>query len=139
TFNGKPAHARTCKELSAATLATTGPHYFTDGEGAQFMALAARTNHRSMLMGGDCYNYALLASGHIDVVCEAGLKLHDFAALAPGVEGAGGTMGDGNGGPLHIGSDGRVLALGDAARLDDVLAAMASGAGHGHDHGHDHD
>ena len=138
TFNGREVHARPCKELSAATLATTGPHYFRDDEGAQFMALAARTNHKCMLMGGDCYNYALLASGHIDIVCEAGLKLHDFAALAPVVEGAGGTMCDWNGEPLHIGSDGRVLALGDAARLDDVLAAMASGAGHHHDHDHDH-
>ena len=136
TFNGVEARARPCKELAAAALATTGPHYFSDDEGAQFMALAARTDHRSMLMGGDCYNYALLASGHIDIVCEAGLKLHDFAALAPVVEGAGGTMCDWNGEPLHAASDGRVLALGDAARLDDVLAAMASGAGHGGDHGH---
>jgi histidinol phosphatase-like enzyme (inositol monophosphatase family) len=131
-FNGSEVHTRPCKELSAATLATTGPHYFSDGEGAQFMALAARTNHKCMLMGGDCYNYALLASGHIDIVCEAGLKLHDFAALAPIVEGAGGTMCDWRGEPLHAASDGRVLALGDAARLDDVLAALESGAAHRH-------
>jgi fructose-1,6-bisphosphatase/inositol monophosphatase family enzyme len=85
-----------------------------------------------MLMGGDCYNYALLASGHIDIVCEAGLKLHDFAALAPIVEGAGGTMCDWRGEPLHAASDGRVLALGDAARLDGVLAALESGAAHRH-------
>lgn len=132
TFNGKEVHTRSCKELSAATLATTGPHYFADDEGAQFMALAARTNHKCMLMGGDCYNYALLASGYIDIVCEAGLKLHDFAALAPIVEGAGGTMCDWQGEPLHAASGGRVLALGDAARLDDVLAAMESAAAHRH-------
>jgi histidinol phosphatase-like enzyme (inositol monophosphatase family) len=125
TFNGRPAHTRACKELSQAVLATTGPHYFDDHDGAHFMALAAKTDHKRMVMGGDCYNYAMLASGHIDVVCEAGLKLYDFAALVPVVEGAGGTMCDWNGEPLHAGSDGHVLAIGDPARLEDVLEALA--------------
>lgn len=54
-FNGKPARSRTCPKLSEATLATTGPHYFDDHDGAHFMALAARSDHRRMVMGGDCY------------------------------------------------------------------------------------
>jgi histidinol phosphatase-like enzyme (inositol monophosphatase family) len=124
-FNGQPAKTRACRELADATLATTGPHYFDDHDGAHFMGLAAKTDHKRMVMGGDCYNYALLASGHIDVVCEAGLKLHDWAALVPVVEGAGGTMCDWNGDPLHAGSTGHVLALGDPARLEDVVAALA--------------
>ena len=124
TLNGKPVRSRLCRELSGATLATTGPHYFDDHDGGHFMGLAAKTDHKRMVMGGDCYNYALLASGHLDVVCEAGLKLHDFAALVPVVEGAGGTMCDWNGDPLHAGSDGHVLALGDPARLEDVVAAL---------------
>ena len=125
TFNGAPARSRACRLLSEATLATTGPHYFDDHDGAHFMGLAARTDHKRMVMGGDCYNYALLASGHIDVVCEAGLKLHDWAALVPVVEGAGGTMCDWDGDPLHAGSTGHVIALGDPARLEDVVAAIA--------------
>lgn len=124
-FNGQPARTRACRQLSDATLATTGPHYFDDHDGAHFMGLAAKTDHKRMVMGGDCYNYALLASGHIDVVCEAGLKLHDWAALVPVVEGAGGTMCDWNGDPLHAGSTGHVIALGDPARLEDVVAAIA--------------
>jgi histidinol phosphatase-like enzyme (inositol monophosphatase family) len=125
TLNGQPAHTRHCRELAHAAIATTGPHYFDDHDGAHFMALAAKTDHKRMVMGGDCYNYAMLASGHLDLVCEAGLKLHDFAALAPVVEGAGGTMCDWNGDPLHAGSDGHVVALGDPARLEDVLEALA--------------
>jgi len=125
TLNGSPARTRPCRSLAEATLATTGPHYFDDHEGGHFMALAARTDHRRMVMGGDCYNYAMLASGHLDVVCEANLKLHDWAALVPVVEGAGGTMCDWNGDPLHAGSSGHVLALGDPARLEDVIAALA--------------
>src|SRR5690606_5295156 len=83
TFNGRDIRTRPCRELSLATLATTGPHYFDDHDGGHFMALAARTDHRRMVMGGDCYNYGALAMGQVDVVCEAGLKLHDFAALVP--------------------------------------------------------
>ena len=124
-LNGQPVRTRSCRELSDATLATTGPHYFNDHDGEHFMGLAAKTDHRRMVMGGDCYNYALLASGHLDIVCEANLKLHDYAALVPVVEGAGGTMCDWNGEPLHAASSGHVLALGDPARLDDVVEALA--------------
>lgn len=127
TFNGRPASTRSCQELSQATLATTGPHYFDDHQGSHFMALAARTDHRRMVMGGDCYNYGMLASGFLDLVCEANLQLHDWAALVPIVEGAGGLMCDWNGEPLHAGSDGHVLALGDPARLEDVVEALACG------------
>jgi len=125
TFNGQPVRTRTCRSLAEATLATTGPHYFDDHDGAHFMGLAARTDHRRMVMGGDCYNYAMLATGQLDLVCEANLQLHDWAALVPVVEGAGGTMCDWNGDPLHAGSSGHVLALGDPARLEDVIGALA--------------
>ena len=126
TLNGNEVASRTCRELTDATIATTGPQYFTQSEGDMFMALAQKTDHKRMIMGGDCYNYALLACGFVDVVCESGLKLHDFAALVPVVEGAGGMMCDWNGEPLHARSDGHVLALGDPARLEDVLEALGS-------------
>lgn len=125
TLNGAAVRTRACRSLGDATLATTGPHYFDDHDGAHFMGLAAKTDHRRMVMGGDCYNYAMLASGHLDVVCESNLKLHDWAALVPVVEGAGGTMCDWTGDPLHAGSSGHVLALGDPARLDDVIETLA--------------
>ena len=125
TLNGAPVQTRACRALADAALATSGPQYFTQHDGDHFMELAARTAHKRMLFGGDCYNYALLASGHIDVVVEAGLKLHDFAALIPVVTGAGGMMSDWSGEPLHAGSDGHVIAIGDPARLDDVLEGLA--------------
>ncbi len=89
------------------------------------MALAAKTAHKRMLWGGDCYNYGLLAAGQIDLVVEAGLKLHDFAALVPIIEGSGGLMCDWTGEPLHAVSDGHIIALGDSARLEDVLESLA--------------
>jgi len=124
TLNGKPVATRRCRELSGAVLASSGPQYFDDEGAARFMALAAKTAHSRMIWGGDCYNYGLLAAGQIDLVVESGLKLHDFAALVPVVEGAGGMMCDWAGEPLHAGSKGDVIALGDPARLEEMLEAM---------------
>jgi inositol-phosphate phosphatase / L-galactose 1-phosphate phosphatase / histidinol-phosphatase len=124
TLNGKAARSRGCRSLAEATLATSGPQYFSQHDGDHFMVLAAKTAHKRMLFGGDCYNYALLASGHIDLVVEAGLKLHDFAALIPIIIGSGGMISDWSGDPLHAASDGHVIAVGDPARLDDVLGAL---------------
>jgi inositol-phosphate phosphatase / L-galactose 1-phosphate phosphatase / histidinol-phosphatase len=128
-FNGTSAKTRPCRDLAGATLATTGPHYFSDHDAEHFMALAAKCAHRRMVFGGDCYNYGLLASGHIDLVVESGLKLYDFAALVPIVEGAGGMMCDWSGEPLTAASQGDMIAAGDPARIDDVLEALAC---HGH-------
>ena len=126
TLNGRAVRTRPCRELSDAVLASTGPQYFDEHAAEHFMALAARTSRRTV-WGGDCYNYGLLASGHLDLVVEAGLKLHDFAALVPVVEGAGGMMTDWDGEPLHEGSAGHVIALGDPARLEDVVEGLACG------------
>ncbi len=123
-LNGKPAAARPLKELGEAVLATTSPHLFSNEEADAFMAVAKQVAEKKIIYGGDCYNYGLVASGHIDVVIEAGLKLYDYAALVPVVEGAGGIMADWQGNPLDAGSDGTVIALGDPARLEDVLEAM---------------
>ena len=125
TLNGKAVRTRSCRSLGEAVLASSGPQYFDEHNAEHFMALAAKTAHKRMVWGGDCYNYGLLAAGHIDLVVESGLKLHDFAALVPVVEGAGGMMCDWNGEPLHAASDGHVIALGDPARLEDVLEALA--------------
>jgi inositol-phosphate phosphatase / L-galactose 1-phosphate phosphatase / histidinol-phosphatase len=124
-LNGTPVRTRSCPSLGQAVLASTGPQYFDDHSAEHFMSLAAKTAHKRMVWGGDCYNYGLLAAGHIDLVVENGLKLHDFAALVPIVEGAGGMMCDWNGEPLHAASRGDVIALGDAARMEDVLEGLA--------------
>ncbi|KQN19315.1 histidinol phosphate phosphatase [Sphingomonas sp. Leaf33] len=122
-LNGKPTRTRRCRDLADALLATTSPALFADDELHAFEHLDAKV--RSTVLGGDCYNYACLASGYLDVVVESGLKLHDFAALVPVVEGAGGVMCDWSGDPLHAGSAGDVIAAGDAARVEDILEAMS--------------
>jgi inositol-phosphate phosphatase / L-galactose 1-phosphate phosphatase / histidinol-phosphatase len=125
TYNGAPVRARACRQLSDAILASTAPQLFPGCTGEHFSLLAR--DCRDTIWGGDCYNYALIASGHVDIVVEAGLKLHDIAALVPVVEGAGGRMCDWQGDPLTHDSDGQVIAVGDPARLDDVLEALSAG------------
>jgi inositol-phosphate phosphatase / L-galactose 1-phosphate phosphatase / histidinol-phosphatase len=122
-FNGKPAEARRCRDLKDAILGTTSPALFDDSQLHAFEHLDAAV--MSTVLGGDCYNYGCVASGWMDVVVEAGLKLHDFAALVPVVEGAGGRMCDWQGDPLHAGSNGEVIAAGDPARVEEILEALA--------------
>ena len=94
------------EDIAAARLSTTDPRaggYFGAGAAARFDKVAARA--RVCRFSLDAYAYALLASGEIDLVIENSLKRHDFAALAPVVEGAGGVITAWSGEPL--GSDER--------------------------------
>lgn len=59
---------------------------------------------------GDCYLYAMLASGWIDVVLEADMKIYDFLPLVLIVEQAGGIITDWQGQPLSKESNGQILA-----------------------------
>ena len=129
TLNGKPATTRRCRSLEGARVATTSPHAFAEEEVDAYLRVVAKAypKHPLPVYGGDCYNYGLLASGHLDIVIESGLKLHDYAALVPIVEGAGGQMSDWQGNPLDADSDGSVLALGEPARLEEVLQALGGG------------
>ena len=86
------------------------------------LAAAVRRNY----WGGDCYAYGLLALGQIDVIAEATMKLWDWAALVPVVEGAGGRVTDWAGQPLRPDGDGRVLAVGDPALLPQSSRCLTS-------------
>ncbi len=108
--------------MSAALLATTSPYLIPEARRAGFELVAAAAD---TLLGGDCYLYGLLASGHLDLVCEAGLAAHDYSALVPVVEGAGGFISDWRGRPLGLGSDGSLLAAGDARVHAAALALLA--------------
>lgn len=123
--SGRPARVRGCPGLGHARLSTTGPQYFTEAGRRAFERIAARA--KLLSYGGDCYQYGLVASGSIDLVIESGLSLHDFAALAPVVTGAGGVMTDWQGRPLDAVSGGEVIAAGDARVHAAVIEALARG------------
>ena len=95
-----------CTELSEATLFTTFPEVGSPDEGAAFRRVAEQV--KLVRYGCDCYAYALLAAGQIDLVIEAGLQAYDIQAPIAVIEAAGGIVTDWSGGPAHHG--GRVLA-----------------------------
>jgi histidinol phosphatase-like enzyme (inositol monophosphatase family) len=104
--------------LSDAILFTTFPEVGTQEEGAAFRALVPQV--RLTRYGMDCYAYALVAAGQVDLVVEAGLYPYDVQAPIAVIEAAGGIMTDWNGGPVLDG--GRVLA---AANRELHTAALA--------------
>jgi len=124
TFNGQPIATRACADAGAATLFSTSPELFLGEDGDAFRRLQAEV--KLTRFGTDCYAYALLASGYIDLVVEAMLKPYDFCALIPVIEGAGGMMTDWRGQELGIASDGRVLACGDR-RLHAIASKILTG------------
>ncbi len=111
THNDMPCYTRRCGRLEDALLYATSPYMFTGADAAAFDRL--RTKVRYPLFGGDCHNYGLAASGWIDLVVESTLKVHDWAALVPIAEGAGGRITDWHGKALTFESDGRVVMAGD--------------------------
>ncbi len=122
TLNGATATTRRCARLGAARVGTTSPYLFDDPAAFQRVRAAAH----DVIYGGDCHNYGLVASGHLDLVVESGLKVYDWAALVPVVTGAGGAMTDWHGAALRLGSDGRVVAAGDPALIAEVLATLVA-------------
>jgi myo-inositol-1(or 4)-monophosphatase len=114
---------RPCARLGDALLATTSTDFFTsDDEHRRFEVLSRAVRLRRF--GGDCYNYCLLAMGHIDLVVEAGLKPFDIVPLIPTIERAGGIVTNWEGGDARAG--GRILAAGDK-RVHDAAMQVLSG------------
>lgn len=97
---------RTSDLLAEAIVFTTMPEVGTEAEGKGFKAVAEQA--KLTRYGMDCYAYALLAAGHVDLVIEAGLNAYDIQAPIAVISAAGGLVTDWQGGPAHEG--GRALA-----------------------------
>jgi histidinol-phosphatase len=94
---------RKTTELGSATLCTTTPALFTGGAAQAYARLESRV--RLARYGTDCYGYAMIASGNIDLVVETGLQPYDIVALIPVVEMAGGVVTTWEGGAAEAGGD----------------------------------
>jgi inositol-phosphate phosphatase / L-galactose 1-phosphate phosphatase / histidinol-phosphatase len=121
-YNGTPANVRACPSLSNAIAGTTAPDLFAPGQEKHWRKVASGAKH--VVYGGDCYTYAQIASGFVDVVLEAGLQTYDFCALAPVIEAAGGIVTDWRGNPVSLSSDGTILACGDARTHTEILGLL---------------
>ncbi len=107
--------------LSDAIVQTTTPDFFSDS-GHQDVLDRVKSAVSLVRYGGDCYCYALLAMGFVDIVIETGLAPYDIAALIPIVQGAGGIVTSWEGGSAVSG--GSVLACANAQLHEQVLALI---------------
>ena len=119
---GGQVGGRPCALLADAELSCTSPDMFEAEDQAPWARLRAATKRTSW--GGDCYAHGLVALGQIDIAAEATMKVWDWAALVPVVEGAGGKVTDWNGAPLRADGDGRVISVGNAGLLAQAVAAL---------------
>lgn len=117
----RPIAVRTCAKLSDAVLYTTYPHIGSEPERLAFEAV--RDQVRMTRYGLDCYAYALLAMGQVDLVIEAGLQPYDIQGPQGVIEAAGGIVTDWQGGPAHHG--GRIIAAGDPRMHAAALRLLA--------------
>ena len=123
-FNGAPMRTKArAKSLSDAIVLCTTPDMFAVTGSAEFARIKAAC--KGVYYGGDCYNYALLASGHVDLVIEHQLKVVDFAAVVNPIVEAGGVCCDWRGRALTINSDGAIIAAANQALADEALVLLS--------------
>ncbi len=115
-----PLRTRACPQVKDAVLCATDPSaYMTPAQVAAFDRVKAAA--RLTRYHGDCYIFAMLAMGFIDVIVEGAFRRWDIAALVPLVEGAGGVITNWQGGVWRDGD--AVVASGDP-RLHDAIIRL---------------
>uniref|UniRef100_A0A7S2VT40 Histidinol-phosphatase n=1 Tax=Zooxanthella nutricula TaxID=1333877 RepID=A0A7S2VT40_9DINO len=127
-LNGARVRCRGAARLADSMLYATTPHMFAPGvEERRFARLRDRV--KRPLYGCDCYAYALLASGFVDLVVEADLGVYDYCALVPVVTCAGGRMSDWNGQELTLATakdcNARVVAAATESLWAEALSILS--------------
>lgn len=118
--DSRALHTRAARPLSQAIVFTTFPEVGSTAEGAAFRAVAQRA--QLTRYGMDCYAYALVASGQIDLVIEAGLFAYDIQGPMALIHAAGGIVTNWEGGPAQNG--GRVIAAANREIHAEALAIL---------------
>lgn len=122
--NGLACRTSQCNRLSDAIVFTTSPDAFAGNDLSRFDRVSKKARLRRF--GGDCYSYALLASGHVDIVMGGKLEPYDFMPMVALIESAGGVISDWEGNPLNIDQyDGKVLVSASRRLHDEALAELA--------------
>ncbi len=109
-LSGEPVRTRPCAALAKAVVASTEPGMIRHPKSrAAFNALAQESLF--VRYGTDCWGYAMLAAGHVDIVIEADIKSWDVLPAAAIIEAAGGRATSWSG--QEPGAQGTCLAVGD--------------------------
>ena len=122
TLNGTVISASKKIELSEALIATSSPAAFTELGFEKFQIISEKC--KDTYFGGDCHNYALLASGHIDIVMEHKLAPYDMLALVPILLASGAVVTDWSGQPIKTQNVGEILAASTAEIHANALSLL---------------
>lgn len=126
-FNGNKIQTRNCTEISNSLMCASSSFYFKNEDEKMFKELCKLTKYQKIggvIYGGDCYSYASLASGFIDIVIDPGLQVHDYAALQPIITEAGGVITDFQGNDLNLKSDVRLVACANKELHEKVIKTI---------------
>lgn len=116
-----PLKTRSTERLDQAIMFTTTPALFATPDMRQaFDAVEAQV--QLSRYGCDCYAYALLAAGHIDLIIEPSMNAYDIAALVPLIENAGGVVRTWSGGRAEGG--GNIIAAATPKLAEAALEIM---------------
>lgn len=107
--------------LVDATMYCTTPDMF-DTTLSKKRFVSVKEAVRLTRYGGDCYSYALLAAGHVDIVLDCDLQPYDIVALIPIIEAAGGVVTNWDGNSAEDG--GFVVASGSQAIHEQTLELL---------------
>lgn len=121
-FNGTVVQTRKCSDLKNAIFGTGSPSQIEKNDPQRFKRFD--DSCRYTVYQGDCYFYGLMANGAIDVLVEDYLGTYDYIALAPIIEGAGGSITDWSGAKLTLSSGSNLLAVGDPELHSKALALI---------------
>jgi len=120
-FKGQKLAVRPCASIGDAVLYSTTPDMFYEpGEAEAFGRVEGVVKLRRF--GGDCYAYAMMALGFVDLIIESAMQPYDIQALIPIVEGAGGIVTNWQGEDAMQG--GQILAAGDARLHEQALGLL---------------
>jgi histidinol-phosphatase len=118
-WNGKRACVSSVNRMDQAMVLTTDVAAIVDhGRGGGWDRLLA-SGARSRTWG-DCYGYALVATGRAEAMVDPILSIWDAAALPPIIEEAGGVISDWDGAPSH--TNGNLVATN--GRLAEEIRAL---------------
>ena len=124
TLNGAAAKTSTIQKIKDSCAFTSGLYFEDDKFKIGFDKIIQRAKYYRF--GGDCYMYGMLASGLIDIVIEDTLKIYDYMALIPVIEGAGGVVSDKNNNAITRESDGSFVATANVMLHKEVAEIMKS-------------
>lgn len=124
--NGEAVHTRTCSRLGDAVMSTSNPDFYSKQDRPYLDHLRQET--KLNVYGGSCMAYAQIATGRIDIGFDVGFDIHDYLALVPVIEGAGGIITDWQGNALTKTSGDKLVACGDGRVHEQAIKVFQTSA-----------